>query len=282
MALSISQLPVELIHAIALSFDTSDRHSVRHIVRLGTTSHRLHSTLREPHIWRVLYKEQYTHANPDPEITSGAELQQRPEDYFLLFQQRRRLDSTLLSALDHLIDTGERERLCRLVARHRYDIQDVLEYLFRPIPFGDPSLSRFIARKRWSAHSRMLLGRLSAVDLFTSLKNDPNAVSFEDGLMALSQFEGMSVTDVSYHFLELSRFVFRAIHTSTYAYASCARPSRFYIKLARRICTSDHSGSPEHVPLPISRSRYVPQCDARASCQQLQVIELCIGRFSGL
>src|SRR5258706_10097765 len=203
MALSISQLPVELIHAVALSFETSDRRSVRHIVRLGTTSHRLHSTLRETHIWRMLYKEQYTHANPDSEITRGTERlgqEQRPEDYFLLFNHRRRLDSTLLSTLDHLIDTGEREPLCRLVARHRYDIQDVLEYLFRPIPFGDPSLSRFISRKRWSAHSRMLLGRLSAVDLFTSLKNDPNAVSFEDGLMALSQFEGISVKDVSYLF----------------------------------------------------------------------------------
>ena len=258
MALSISQLPVELIHAIALSFDTSDRHSARHIVRLGTTSHRLHSALREPHIWRVLYNEQYTHANPGSEITGGTEPQQRqrqrPDDYFLLFQQRRRLDSTLLSALDHLIDTGEREPLCRLVARHRYDIQDVLEYLFRPIPFGDPSLSRFISRKRWSAHSRMLLGRLSAVDLFTSLKNDPNAVSFEDGLMALSQFEGISVKDVSYstfYFYLLwwfLVFVFRATHTSTHAYASYARPSRFYTKLARRICTSDHSGSPVLLP----------------------------------
>ena len=195
MALSISQLPVELIHAIALSFDTDDRRSASHIVRLGATSHHLHSALRDSHIWRVLYKEQYTHANTDSEITRGTV---RQVDYFLLFQDRRRLDTNLLSALDHLIDTGEREPLCRLVARHRYDIQDVLEYLFRPIPFGDPSLSRFISRKRWSAHSRMLLGRLSAVDLFTSLKNNPNAVSFEDGLMALSQFEGISVKDVSY------------------------------------------------------------------------------------
>ena len=143
----------------------------------------------------MFYEEQYTHANTDYEITRGSVQQ---VDYFLLFQNRRQLDTKLLSALDHLIDTGEREPLCRLVARHRYDIQDVLEYLFRPIAFGDPSLSRFISRKRWSAHSRMLLGRLSAVDLFTSLKNDPNAVSFEDGLMALSQFEGISVKDVSY------------------------------------------------------------------------------------
>ena len=195
MALSISQLPVELIHAIALSFDTNDRRSAFHIVRLGATSHRLYSTLRESHIWRVLYKEQYTHGNADSEMTRGTA---GTVDYFLLFQDRRRLDTKLLSALDHLIDTGEREPLCRLVARHRYDIQDVLDHLLRPIEFGDPSLSRFISRKRWSAHSRMLLGRLSAVDLFISLKNDPNAVSFEDGLMAFSQFEGISVQDVSY------------------------------------------------------------------------------------
>ena len=44
---------------------------------------------------------------------------------------------------------------------------------------------------------RVLLERLSAVDVFTSLKTDPNAVSFEDGLMALSQFEGISIKDVS-------------------------------------------------------------------------------------
>jgi hypothetical protein len=43
----------------------------------------------------------------------------------------------------------------------------------------------------------MLLERLSAVDTFASLKNDPDAVSFELGLMALSQFEGMSIKDVS-------------------------------------------------------------------------------------
>jgi hypothetical protein len=198
MALSISQLPVELIHTIALSFDTNDRRSACCIVRLGSASRRLHSTLQEPHIWRVLYREQYMHANPDSEMTRRAV---RQEDYFLLFQDRRRLDTRLLSALDHLIDTGEREPLCRFVARHRYDIQDVLEYLPRPIPFGCPSLSRFISRRRWAAHSRVLLERLSAVDVFTSLKDNPDAVSFEDGLMALSQFEGISIKDVSYFML---------------------------------------------------------------------------------
>ena len=194
MVLSVSQLPVELIHAIALSFDTKVRRSASYIVRLGSTSHHLHAALRGSHIWKVLYNEQYMHANPDSEVARHA---LRQEDYLLLFQDRRRLDKELLSALDHLIDTGEREQLCRFISKHRHDVQDVLEYLSRPISFGDPSLSRFIARKRWSAHSRVLLERLSAVDVFISLKDDPNAVSFEDGLMALSQFEGTSAKDVS-------------------------------------------------------------------------------------
>ena len=268
MALSISQLPVELIHTIALSFDTSDRRSACHIFQLGSTSRRLHSTLREPHIWRVLYKEQYVHANPDTEITRRTV---RQEDYFLLFQDRRRLDQGLLSALDHLIDTGEREPLCRFVARHRYDIQDILEYISRPIPFGDPSLSRFISRRRWSAHSRMLLERISAVEVFISLKNDPDAVSFEDGLMALSQFEGISGKDVSYHFLCYS---FPLVHVQnklnhTCALPSYARPSRCYIRPARQIYASDRSGSLEALLLQNWRWRYVPQCDVRASCQHL-------------
>ena len=212
MALSISQLPVELIHAIALSFDTNDRRSACHIVALGSTSHRLHYALREPHIWRVLYNEQYVHANPDSEIKRRTV---RGEDYFLLFQDRRRLDMGLLSALDRLIDTGEREPLCRFVAEHRYDVQDVLEDLSRRIPFGGASLSRFISRKRWSAHSRMLLERLSAVEVFTSLKNDPDAVSFEDGLMALSQFEGISGKDVSIRLIYfLSHVQSKPIHNT--------------------------------------------------------------------
>ena len=194
MALSISQLPVELIHAIALSFDTNDRRSACHLVQLASTSHHLRSTLQESHIWRVLYKEQYMHANPDTELARRA---LRQEDYFLLFQDRRRLDARLLSALDHLIDTGEREPLCRAVAALRYDVQDVLEYVSRPISFGDPSLSRFISRRRWSVHARILLGRLSAVDVFVSLKDDHDAVSFERGLMALSQFEGICIKEVS-------------------------------------------------------------------------------------
>ena len=194
MALSVSQLPVELVHAIALSFDANDRRSARHILRLASTSHHLHAILHESRIWRVLYNEQYIHANPDTETARRA---LRHDDYFLLFQDRRRLDAGLLSALDHLIDTGEREPLCRAVARLRYDVQDILEYLSRPIAFGDPSLSRFISRRRWSAHARILLERLSAVEVFTSLKQDPDAVSFEGGLMALSQFEGISRKDVS-------------------------------------------------------------------------------------
>ena len=194
MALSISQLPVELIHAIALSFHTNERRSACHLVQLASTSHHLRLTLQEPYIWRVLYKEQYMHANPDTELARRA---LRQEDYFLLFQDRRRLDMRLLSALDHLIDTGEREPLCRAVTALRYDIQDILEYVCCPISFGDPSLSRFISRKRWSEHARILLERLSAVDVFISLKDDPDAVSFERGLMALSQFEGISVKEVS-------------------------------------------------------------------------------------
>jgi hypothetical protein len=231
MALSISQLPVELIHTIALSFDTNDRRSACFIVRLGSASRRLHSTLREPHIWRVLYREQYVHANPDSEMTRRAV---RQEDYFLLFQDRRRLDTRLLSALDHLIDTGEREPLCRFVARHRYDIQDVLEYLPRPIPFGCPSLSRFISRRRWAAHSRVLLERLSAVDVFTSLKDNPDAVSFEDGLMALSQFEGISIKDVSYFMFSIW-FMFRT--NSNHAYASTQL--REAVSLLHQTCQAD-------------------------------------------
>src|SRR5258708_26926287 len=177
MPLTVSQLPVELIHTIALSFDTTDRRSASHIVRFGSTSHRLHSVLQESHIWRVLYKQQYIHANRDSET---ARLALRQENYFLLFKDRRRLDTGLLSALDQLIDIGEREPLCRLVARHRRDIQDVVEHPSRPISFGDPFLSRFISRRQWARHSRVLLERLSVVEVFTSLKNDPDAVSFED------------------------------------------------------------------------------------------------------
>jgi len=111
----------------------------------GSTKHRLHSTFQETHIWRVLYKAQYIHATPESEKTRRV---LRQEDYFLLFQDRRRLDKRLLAALDHLIDTDERERL-------------------------------------------------SALDVFCSLREDPDAVCFEDGFMALSQFEGMNVKDVS-------------------------------------------------------------------------------------
>jgi hypothetical protein len=266
MAASISRLPVELIHAIALSFDTTDRRSARHIVQLGSTSHRLHSILHQvSHIWKVLYSEQYIYANPDSEVKRHAV---RQEDYFLLFQDRRRLDTGLLSALDHLIDTDERAPLCRFVARHRQDIQDVLEYLARPIPFGDPSLARFISRRRWAAHSRVLVERLSAVDVFTSLGRDPDAVSFEDGLMALSQFEGISVKDVG---TPSSRALSLCVKLTTCATTSYARPSRCCIRPARRICASDHSGSPGLLLLRILRLRYVPRCDARASCPPLQV-----------
>lgn len=194
MALSVSQLPVELIHAIALSFGTHERRSAGHIVRLGSTSRHLHATLRESYTWRVLYKAQYVHANPDTEMARRAV---RQDDFFLLFQDRRRLDARLLSALDELIDTGEREPLCRAVAALRYDVQDVLESVARPIAFGDPSLARFISRTRWSAHARILLERILAVEVFASLKDDPDAVSFEGGLMALSQFEGIGMKDVS-------------------------------------------------------------------------------------
>ena len=126
MVLSVSQLPVELIHAIALSCDTKVRRSASYIVWLGSTSHHLRSALRESHIWKVLYNEQYMHANPDSEVARRA---LRQEDYLLLFQDRRRLDKGLLSALDHLIDTGEREHLCRFIAKHRHDVQDFLEPL---------------------------------------------------------------------------------------------------------------------------------------------------------
>jgi hypothetical protein len=133
MAPSISQLAAGLIYAITLYFGTTDRRSASDIVRFGSTLCALRSVLQESHIWRVFYKEQYMHANPDSEMTR---LALRQENYFLLFQDRRRLDGRLLSALDRLIGTDERKPLCRFVARHRYDIQDILEYLSRPISHG--------------------------------------------------------------------------------------------------------------------------------------------------